>query len=510
MTAASAAHSEPLHPNNHLSVKDLGIDTYRENIIFMRSDCHVCTSEGFTALTRVVVRHNRRSIIATLNVIHSNLLHHNEAGLSTEAIRRLQVKDGDVVSISHLQPIPSVGLIRAKMYGKELGESEFEQIISDITNGLYSNIELAAFISATSGNLLSLSEIKGLTRSMIHSGSRLKWNGKHIFDKHCIGGLPGNRTTPIVVSIAAAFGLTIPKTSSRAITSPAGTADVMEVMTNVNLGISEIKKVLKKENACMVWGGSVSLSPADDILISVEKALDIDSEGQLIASVLSKKAAAGSTHVILDIPMGKTAKVRSQKSALRLKKLFEEVARSLDIHLDVLITDGSQPIGRGIGPALEAMDVLSVLRNSVDAPLDLRNRALLIAGKLLELSGEIKNGEGLKIAEAILDSGDALKKFMAICEAQGRFSEPVAGKFTYKYISETEGTVKEIDCRRLAKVAKLAGAPKSPGAGIHFLTSLGGKIKKGDPLFTIYSESNGELEYAKNYLRSTEAIIKIN
>ncbi|SHN12000.1 thymidine phosphorylase [Cyclobacterium lianum] len=498
-----------MHNNKTLTIKNLGIDTYRENIIYMRSDCHVCRSEGFTALTRVVVHCMDRSIVATLNVVQSELLRHGEAGLSTVAIKRLEAKKDNKITVSHLQPIPSVGLVRAKMYGKELTETELEQIVGDISKGHYSNIELAAFITATSGNHLSTSEIIGLTRAMVRSGEKLTWDGNLVYDKHCIGGLPGNRTTPIVISIAASAGLTIPKTSSRAITSPAGTADTMEVMTNVELTMSQMKEVVTMENGCLVWGGSVSLSPADDILISVEKALDIDSEGQMIASVLSKKAAAGATHVIIDIPVGETAKIRSESKAKELKELFEIVGKNIGLVVKVIITDGSQPIGRGIGPALEAMDVLSVLRNEHDAPEDLKQRAILIAGELLELSGKSERGKGVKMAAEILTSGLAHKKLMSICEAQGRFTEPSYADFCMEVLSEVDGIVERIDTRKIAKLAKLAGAPKSPKAGVLFNAPLNKQVKKGDVLLAIYAEAKGELDYALEYYRSQTQIIVI-
>lgn len=282
-----------------LKVKSLGIDTYRENIIFMRSDCQICISEGFTALTRLVVEHGNDKIIATLNVVGPRWLKNNEAGLSEIAIKRLNIQEGSLIKVSYLKPIASLKYVRAKMYRNKLNDDAFMEIISDVTMGLYSDIELAAFISACSGDNLDLDEIISLTKAMIASGTRLKWENKIILDKHSVGGLPGNRTTPVVISIVAAAGLIIPKTSSRAITSPAGTADVMETITPVNLSIEKIIEVVNKTGACLAWGGSVRLSPADDILLSIERALDVDSSGQMIASVLSKKAAAGSTHVSL-------------------------------------------------------------------------------------------------------------------------------------------------------------------------------------------------------------------
>lgn len=485
----------------------LGIDTYRENIIYMRADCHICRSEGFAALTRVVVRNGPNSIIATLNVVRSDLLRNEEAGLSMEAMLRLGVKEGDVIEVSHLDPISSLSLVRAKVFGRELDDSAYHEIITDITAGRYSNIELAAFITGCADDHLNDREVIALTRAMIATGERLHWEGVPIMDKHCVGGLPGNRTTPIVVSIVAAAGLTIPKTSSRAITSPAGTADTMETMTIVELDLGAMRKVVERQGGCLVWGGAVRLSPADDILISVEKALDIDSEGQMIASVLSKKAAAGSTHVLIDVPVGPTAKMRSDKEAQVLKERMAATAAAIGISAQVLITDGRQPVGVGIGPALEAMDVLAVLRNEASAPADLRSRALFLAGALLDLSKGSPTGAGIHRAEELLSGGAAWRKFQAICEAQGGFREPVMARHRFDVLAQRDGTVSAVDNRRLARIAKLAGAPRTPSAGISFHAPLGRTVAKGDVLFSIHAGTAGELSYAREYMSRENNII---
>lgn len=495
-------------PGNELVLRSMGIDTYRENIIYMRADCHICRSEGFSALTRLVVGHGAQSIIATLNVVHSELLAQGEAGLSLEALRRLGAKTGDTITVGHLDPITSLGFVRAKMYGSELSAGELLAIITDVTAGRYSNIELAAFLVACAGDRLNENEIVALTDAMIASGKRLSWGPGPIMDKHCVGGLPGNRTTPIVVSIAAAAGLTIPKTSSRAITSPAGTADAMETMAPVDLDLELMRRVVDQEGGCIAWGGAVDLSPADDILIAVEKALDIDSVGQMIASVLSKKAAAGSTHVVIDIPVGTTAKVRSQDEALDIGKRMDAVARVIGLQIRIIYSDGSQPVGRGIGPALEAQDVLAVLRNDKDAPLDLRDRALTLAGVMLEMAGKCAAGSGNEKARTILDSGEAMKKFMAICAAQGGFTEPGEAPHRYDVLADHDGVVRSVDNRRLARIAKLAGAPTSPTAGIRFHAPIGRNIRKGDLLFTIHAEAQGELDYAIAYMKQENGTIQ--
>lgn len=337
---------------------------------------------------------------------------------------------------------------------------------------------------------------------MVAAGERLDWGHSPIADKHCVGGLPGNRTTPIVVSIIAAAGLTIPKTSSRAITSPAGTADVMETMTPVALGIEQMRKVVQREGGCFVWGGSLALSPADDMLIRVARPLDLDSDAQLVASVLSKKIAAGATHSVIDVPVGPTAKVRSDEDYRRLKELLEQVAQACGLNVQVVRSVGTQPVGRGIGPSLEARDVLAVLQGAAHAPRDLGSRAVVLAGGLLEFCGNSKPGSGEAIAHRLLASGAAWAKFQAICEAQGGLREPTSSHLREPVLAQRDGLVRAIDSRRLARVAKLAGAPTAPAAGLELHVRLGDRVEKGMPLFFLHAEAPGELNYALEYLAS--------
>jgi len=281
------AHQDP----NILRLNRLGIDTYREPVIYMTADCPVCRSEGWTAEARIQLSYNGRSIIATLNVVTGSLLTPEEVDLSEIGWQMLGARDGDLVSLEHPPPLESLSHIRAKVFGHRLSDSAIKSVVSDIVDGRYSAIELAAFVTAFAGGRLDLDELVALTRAMTSTGERLYWGHAPIVDKHCVGGLPGNRTTMIIVPIVAAYGLTMPKTSSRAITSPAGTADTMETVAPVTLDVSAIRRVVEREGACIVWGGAVQLSPADDVIISVERPLDLDSHEQMVASILSKKLA---------------------------------------------------------------------------------------------------------------------------------------------------------------------------------------------------------------------------
>lgn len=473
----------------------------------MHADCHVCRSEGFEAHSRVQVTTHNKKIIATLNVIHDGLLGPNEAGLSEAAWKLLSPQEGETAFFAHPPSVASLSAVRAKLYGHRLSNEDMLSIIQDVVGGKYTDIELSSFVSACVGDRLDRQEIIGLTRAMIQVGERIHWDYPLVMDKHCVGGLPGNRTTPIVVAIVTAAGLIMPKTSSRAITSPAGTADTMATLTNVNLDLPALRRVVGKEGGCLAWGGNIHLSPADDILIRIERALDVDNEGQLIASILSKKVAAGSTHVVIDMPVGPTAKIRNMKMAAALKGHLEQTGKAVGIQVHVMMTDGTQPVGRGIGPALEAMDVLTVLKKEKGAPQDLRERSLLLASKIMEIAGVEK--ESYEMAKEILDGGAAWKKFQAICEAQGGFHFPQQAAFTHEVLATTKGVVLSIDNRKLAKVAKLAGAPESATAGVFLHTPLKKRVEKGEPIFTIHAETHGELDYALEFVTAQNNIITI-
>lgn len=504
-----AQHGTDSGAANGLRIRRLGIDTYQEPVVYMRSDCHICKSEGFEAQSRIEVWRGDRHIIATLNVVHSSILSMQEIGLSEAAWRALGGKDGDQVQVVHSTPVQSFSSVRAKIYGRPITSEGAGSIVRDIVEGHYSDIELAAFITACSGSRMDIVETIALTRAMIDAGQRLQWNAHPVVDKHCVGGLPGNRTTLLVVPIIAACGLTIPKTSSRAITSPSGTADTMETLAPVALDLARIRQVVEHEGGCIVWGGAVSLSPADDLLIRVERPLGLDSDGLLVASVLSKKIAAGSTHVVIDIPTGRTAKVRSVDAAHALGKRLVAVGEELGILVQTVVTDGSQPIGRGVGPALEAYDVLAVLQNQADAPDDLRQRALLLAAHVLELGQKAQAGAGLAMARSVLESGAAWKKFQAICDMQGGMRVPPKAAYAHIVPALHRGCVVAVDNRRLARIAKLAGAPKAPAAGIIFHAPVGCMVEVGQPLLTIHAESPGELAYARAYTAAQENLFSL-
>jgi thymidine phosphorylase len=486
-----------------LTLRRVGLQTYGEYVAFLSSACRAYKPESFININKIEIRAaSGRTVVATLNIVENgDLLDPYSLGLSSNAFHALNSPEGSEVEITLARPPHSMDFVRSKIRGEVLRPDEIHQIIADIAAHRYSKTEITAFLVASAA-LLTSEEVLALTQAMANVGTRIAWNQppcefSMVMDKHCVGGIPGNRTSMIVVPIIAACGLPIPKTSSRAITSPAGTADTMEVLANVDVDLARMQSVVGAHKGCLVWGGHVNLSPADDVLISVERPLGIDTPEQMVASILSKKAAAGSTHLLIDIPVGPTAKVRSAREGARLSKLFQFVGRAVGMAVEVMFTDGTQPIGNGVGPVLEARDVMAVLRNDPAGPHDLRERALQLAGAILEFDPSLKGGEGLPLARRTLENGDALATMQKIIAAQGPPPHVVSlGSHTEEVRASSSGQVASIDCARIGRIARLAGAPTSKGAGIDLLKKVGDAVKAGEPLYRIHAAVDTDFKFA--------------
>lgn len=483
-----------------LKLRPVAIDTYKENVAYLHRECIFYRSEGFQALNKIEIHKESEGqpVIAVLNIVDdAHITAPGELGVSEQVFEQLALPPGTAVTVKHATPPASLEAVHQKIDGETLSFEQYLAITRDIVENRYSRIEMAAFLVGCAETGFERDEVHHFARAMVETGDRLEWGEALVVDKHCIGGIPGNRTSLLIVPIVAAHGMLMPKTSSRAITSPAGTADTMGVLAEVNLAPEKLHEIVKHHRGCLAWGGTARLAPVDDILIAVERPLSMDSPGQMVASILSKKVAAGATHLLIDIPLGPSAKVRSRQEALRLRKLFEYVGDRMGLALEVVITDGSQPIGRGIGPVLEVRDVMQVLEARPEAPLDLREKALQLAGRILEFDPDVRGGQGYHIARDILDSGRALAKLEAIIEAQGKRSKrPGSGRLSRQILSRTSGKVIAIDNLRLASIARLAGAPLDKGAGVELHKKVGDSVLHGEPLYTIYADFPADFEFA--------------
>jgi AMP phosphorylase len=432
-------------------------------------------------------------------------------GVYEEVISSLKLKEGESVRISPARKPVSIEYIKKKLDGFRLNKEEINQIVWDIVHNKLSSVELTYFVAACYSKELDLRETTLLTKAMTSVGDVLKLRRYPIMDKHCVGGVPGNRTTMIIVPILAAAGVIIPKTSSRSITSPAGTADTMEVLAKVSLSMKKMRHIVNKENGCIIWGGALKLAPADDKIIRVERPLAIDAKSQLLASVMAKKASVSATHVLVDIPTGKGAKLVKRARAMQLKRDFITLAKRIGIKVKVIITDGRGPIGNGIGPALEARDVLWILRNDKRGPQDLRKKSLFMAGIMLEMAGKAKPGKGLWMARSILDSGEAYKRMVRIIKMQGeKIIKPeniMMGKVNFDVKASKSGRVAEISNRAISKIARVAGAPEYEGAGIYLNKHIGDRVRKGETLFSVYCHDRDKADYTRYAIENLEGFL---
>ncbi|MDO8661004.1 MAG: AMP phosphorylase, partial [Candidatus Woesearchaeota archaeon] len=431
-------------------------------------------------------------------------------GLFEEVLKTLRVRAGEHIEVS-LAPKPnSVLYIRQKLDGKTLAYPALKNIMQDIVNDKLSEIELTSYVTANYTRGMSLQETYDLTRAMTDTGQSINFHKKQLVDLHCIGGVPGNRTTLIVVPILVAAGLFVPKTASRAITSPAGTADTMEVLAPVSFSQEKLQRILNKAGGFIVWGGAMNLAPADEKIIRVEYPLSIDAEGQMLASIMAKKASVGATHVLIDIPIGIGSKVPDFSNASRLRSLFSILGSRLGMQVKVMLSDGSEPIGNGIGPCLEAKDCLRVLEGE-DSPNDLRGKSLELAAILLEFTRTAKKGKGRLMAERLLNSGKAWEVMQKIIRAQGgkrsTHTRIPLSHFSGEVIAPKSGIISHVENSAIAKIARLAGAPSDKTAGVYLHAHKGNNIHRGDILLTVYSESEEKLAFAKEFLRTTKCML---
>ncbi len=457
---------------------------------------------------RTTVATKGNCIIALVDV-SKDIVKPGEVGVFEDIMEKYKLKKGQVVEIIHMNRPESISYIKKKLDKGSLTNHEVKCIVNDIMQNRLSEGEIAAWIAGAYINGFSDDEVISLAYATAESGDQLNLGKGPILDKHCIGGVAGNRTTMVIVPIIAAAGLYIPKTSSRSITSASGTADTMEVLADVTVSMEELRHIVTKARGAIVWGGGMKLAPVDDKLIKIRHPLSLDPEGMLLASILGKKKSVGAQHVIIDIPIGRGVKVPYMEKGNQLAKHFLHIGSMLGMKVEALLTDGSEPVGYGVGPALECVDVLEMLGGK--GPEDLRHKSLLMAGKLFELCGKAKRDCGYDAARKLVDSGKALTKFREIIELQGgngkiKISDIEIGNYNYVVRSKTSGSIFHIDNKTISKIARIAGAPRDKGAGIKIEKFRGDRIEKGDALFTIYAESESKLSYAIKALKDLEPI----
>jgi len=491
----------------HFQVETIDIDVGRSAVFMNEIDAYEL---GLGPGHRVkLIRGDR--VRNCLVIISRTVVPRGKILVSPDVSLSLKLSNGEEVGVKPL-PIPSsFSSLQKRIHGERLTQDELFSLIKDIVDGAYGEAEIAAFVVSQMFYELGEDELYNLIRAMVETGSKISFEDP-VYDEHSIGGIPGNsKVALIAVPTIATAGLLIPKTSSRAITSPAGTADTMEVLAKVDFSAEELRDIAKKTRGAIAWGGKLNLAPADDIFVSIERRLGIDPRHQMVASILAKKVAMDVDNLVIDIPVGKGGKVLTVEDADQLAGIFIRQAAKLGMRIKVAVTYGGQPIGSTTGPALEAMEALQTLIERKGRK-SLVDKALFIAGLVIELSGKVPPGRGYEVAKDIFESGKAYEKFKQIIEAQGgdpniKPEDIELGKHSATLESPIEGAVTYIDNAAITLIARAAGAPFDKGAGVKLHAKVGYRVNKGDPLMTIYSNNAGRLEEALNIASSKPPII---
>ncbi len=457
---------------------------------------------GITPGDRLVLRYRRRQVVAVADITHHSI-RHGEIGLFEDVWRELRPRTGAAIQLEVTARRPSIAAIKKKLLGQRLTEPEIRSIIQDIVDRRLSTIETTYFVSSSYVRPYSLQELTWMVKAMADTGETFHWGKRMVVDKHSVGGLAGNRTTMVAIPIIAAAGLLIPKTSSRAITSPSGTADTMEVLAPVSFHGADVRRIVDRTGGCLIWGGGLSIAPADDLIIRVSRPLSLEPYDKMIVSIMAKKVAMGVRCLVIDLPYGPHTKIPNVRIAREIETKFQAVAKAFHIRLRVQFDSALQPIGQGIGPALEARDVVRVLQQKNSRPRDLEHKAVSLASEVFELSQHSRRGQGLAQAWQILRSGQAWKKMQEIIQAQGGNPKIDAEDLLrrarkYHLVAPRSGRVIKINNRVVDDIARTLGAPEHQLAGLFLHKKIGQRIARGERLITLYSHSQDRLNLVVN------------
>jgi len=489
----------------NLNVKMVDILTGLKVVLLNNSDA---LNLGVRPHDRIKVKTHKRELTAMVNVTDS-YVNQGEIGITPPLKKLFECDIGETMEVTTTSIPSSMEYIHKKMKGNSLNYNEIYAIIEDIVEGNLSELEIAAFVLSQQFVGMNLDEIEHLTRSMVETGEKIDFD-EPAFDKHSTGGVPGNKVSLLIVPIVAAAGLLIPKTSSKAITSPSGTADTMEVLAPVSFNAEELKELVKKTRGALIWGGALNLAPADDLTIQVEHPLRVDPVSQMIASIIAKKISVGVDNMVLDIPVGAGTKMESMEDAERFANMIVEISKRLKMATYCAITYAGQPVGHAVGPALEAKEALEALMGG--GPTSLIEKSTGLAGFLLELGGVAPENKGQDYAKEILRSGKALKKMREIIEAQGgdpnvKPEDIPIGEHVASLEAKADGYVTNVDNKSITKIAQAAGAPRDKGAGVVLNYKRGYKVSRGDKLLIIHAEKENKLHEATALATRTMPII---
>ncbi|MEM4945656.1 MAG: AMP phosphorylase [Archaeoglobaceae archaeon] len=485
-------------------VKVIPLRTEKLSVVLNQNDAE---DLGLLPGDRVKVIVGKESFVAEADI--TDMVEAGEIGVCYFTAETCKIDEKCLAEVYPVSRPKSVEFIRKKLENRKYSVLEIKSIIEDISNNVLNELEISAFILANEIVGMSDEEVQWMIEAMVENGDRISFERGMVVNLQSIGGLPSNEFHLIAVPTVASAGLLIPKTASRAITSASGTADTMEVLADVNLSIEEIREITERVGGVIAWGGATNIAPADDKIIRVEYQLEISPKPHAIASLLSKCIGTDSKFISIDIPVGEGVKIETLEIGRSFANYIVELGRRLGLTTTATLTDGSQPLGKAVGPALEAKEILEILESG-NAENPLVDKALSFAGILFEMTGIA--GDGYGYAKKIFESGKTLEKFREIIAAQGgnekiRAEDIPIGDKTFTITSRFEGAVVAVNNKAIVRIARSAGAPKDKGAGVYIHKKRGDVVKAGDPLLTIYAEKEWKLDNAIETARSEPPIL---
>lgn len=492
-----------------LALKHIPVSSFDENIAYLNKDCSIYKIDNIKSLTRVEIHGGKTPVYAFLQIVEGNkIVKPNELGLNSEAFEKIGSPEGTKVSLSLATPAPSLAAVKRKVLGNVLSAKDYAMIVEDIANKRYSNADIAAFLVAV-GSFFTPSEVVDFTEVL--AGQKvLEWEREDIVvDYACIDEPVGGKTDLLTAAIVAAYGLPMPKIVFQSSNIGSSLINAMKVFAGVDLSLDDLKKQVWEKRAAVVSADMLDICPADKIITQIERQSGIYTMERNVASMIANKIAAGVTHLLVDIPVGVRAKIKNTSEAMRLRKLIEYVCDICNVKVDIAITDGSEPLGNGIGAVLEARDVMKILKNEDDAPEDLKEKSLFVAGRILEFDDKLRGGQGYLVARELLRTGKALEAWEQIVAAQGEREQEMLGHLTRDVVARKAGKVKRINANLMNKIAILAGAGQYFGAGIEMLKKCGDTVASGDVLYRIYSCNSNDFSLALNMLEDEKNAFEI-
>lgn len=399
-----------------------------------------------------------------------------------------------------------VDLIIKKRDGLELSEGEISFIVKGASDGSLPDYQLSAFLMAVVLRGMSENETAALTLSMAHSGDMVDLSTfAHTVDKHSTGGV-GDKTSLIIGPIAAACGCTVAKMSGRGLGHTGGTIDKLESVPGVTTELSsDAFRRQAQEVGLVIAGQSGNLAPADKKLYALRDVTGtVQSLPLIVSSIMSKKLAAGSQSIVLDVKTGSGAFMKTPEDSMRLAQAMVKIGRACGRNMSAVISDMSIPLGNKIGNGLEIAEAMEVL--SGKGPEDLRTLCLVLAGEMIALSHGISKEQGYEKAKWALDGGYAAEKFSAFLKAQGAVADPLErsdilpkAKHQIPVYAEREGYITSLDALTCGNVSLRLGAGRrkksdiiDPAAGIELYCKPGDYVQKGQPLALLHSNMEAE------------------